>query len=322
MSFLLQLPVELLQQIINHLKYLDIESITLACKHLQNVGKDRLNWHRDTKRHLSGIFVDKYSSGSEIESHPSDILDKILADERIAAYRNRLTVGDCSHYQDNTQFGRDGIRLERDAYVSASGDMLRKRTRQLAELLYQNVEPNNKIFHEWDYFAERVVAGHSSHALALLLTLLPNLKVLRYAYSNFLASPWLEMVSEIGLMGRVYPHAIVPLHQLQRVELLYHLSGCPANLFRNRDYYGPGRWASLIPFVGLPSLQSIYVEGLFICASQWRSAPSNSNITRLTFEDTCVGPHALATLISKVKYFGNLHIIIMIHHMINIGDHV
>lgn len=216
------------------------------------------------------------------------MLRKCLKHESIAAHPTRLTVGDCSHYQDATNFGRDGRHLEHDGYISNSKNRLIEWNRRIVKLLHSYFVPNDTIFRRWDFFVDRVLAGHSAYVLAILLLLLSNLEVLSYDYHVLMASPWLEIELKMAGLNITRPHAPLPLHHLQTVELLYYNDGSVRSSY--------SRTESLIWFIGLPSLQSLYAQRLTSRASNWRNPPPASVIVRLTFDDSCINTEALSRI--------------------------
>lgn len=124
------------------------------------------------------------------------------------------------------------------------------------KLLHSYFVPNDSIFRRWDFFVDRALAGHSVHVLAILLLLLSNLEVLSYDYHVVMASPWLEIVLKMAGLNITRPHAPLPLYHLHTVELLCYNDGSVRSSY--------ARTESLIWFIGLPSLQSLYAQKINI----------------------------------------------------------
>ena len=285
----LRLPVELLQQITEKLHYLDIERITLTCRHLHRVAEHQLVQHRRLKEEFTRI---RCETDGDIGDHPMGLLQKVTKDMAIAAYPTRMTIGRCTHDRDSFRFGRNGQRVQLDDYLCMSADKTSVQVERVENLLKRIFKPNSRVFAEWDLFAERISAAHAGHVLAFLLIILPHLEVITFEFGEDNVSPWLEIVAEISVMSHANPSGGHPLHHLHTINIVHPEYG----------YYGRrDSCRSLFSFVGLPSLRTVYAKRMAA-----RSVPRQSNalpcrITRIEFEECNLSRRALTTLLNNTS---------------------
>ena len=206
-SLFMELPIEILQQIINYVEHRDIESVSLSCRLLRDLAKTKMARHRVLERQFSEVDNDYKHWESPSGQHPIQLLEIILDDPIIALYPSQITVGDCYHQQDDIDMIKDAGSLRPDHYKQTHGD-------DFGPQVYQAVE--NYCFHTprcqrscylipWDLFAERILAHHQSPTLALLLTLLVNLETLTFVGSQDRSLQIMKVISEIIDLSQSLP---------------------------------------------------------------------------------------------------------------------
>ena len=247
MSYLLYLPVEILQQIIKNADHTDVESITLSCKHLHNVGKSRLVAHRELKERYG-----RFTCGDPMKSwndpgwgeHPARLLDMILGEPKIADYVTWLDLRDCYHlHNDPNIFLTPNGQIQAYPYASDTESSLDKRIEGVEEHLKDYLGQSLNIG-MWDDFRKRVLALRKGSILALLLIVLPNLSTISFSTGfqrSIINPPWVDMLSDIAGMFAPGSNMQLPLGRLERLEV-------------NDATYDPHLLAL---FMALPSLKFI-----------------------------------------------------------------
>jgi len=275
MTLLIQLPVEILQQITGYLDNPDVESITISCRYLHSVAAGHLMRHREWKRTLSTFACGKNLWRGGIGEHPAQLLGKILLDHRVASYPTDLTIGDCSHHQDDSLYRFLRGSFDDDDYEPAPGTDLRYETCKLAnDFCYHTPRCRRKCISDiWESFTARLLAFHKNPVVTLLLRFLPNLEVLRYEHCGWTsASPlWFQMLSKVALESRAYPNSVFPLSKLHTVEI-------------HPSHRGFG---FLLSIMALPSLRTVRAVGQSSLATHrdmMLSLPATSNIVTIVLD--------------------------------------
>ena len=293
LSPLLKLPVEVLQQIIDYIANPDIENTALSCSYLHNVARGQLIRHREWKRRYSRVSWGKISNGwgDQFGEHPAKLLERILTDHRIASYPSVLTIGDCSHHQDNSKIGDLPRSLELEYYNSASTSIndLRYEIYQAArDFCYHTPRCARKCISDvWDNLMERVLALHKNPIITLLLRLLPNVEVLRYSSQDYPSPLWFELLSKIAEESRAHPGLVFPLSKLHTVEI-------------DRAYMSS---AFLISVIGLPSLRSVRILGELASRTCWSlpiSLPATVGIITLSIDGCYSSVNFLTEVMSRI----------------------
>ena len=298
---LLKLPVEVLQQIIDYIANPDVENIALSCSYLHSVARSQLIRHREWKRRFSRVSWGKICHGwvDQFGQHPAKLLEEILTDHRIASYPSVLTIGDCSHHQDDSKIGDLPRSLELEYYNSASASIndLRYEIYQAArDFCYHTPRCARKCISDvWDNLMERVLALHKNPIITLLLRLLPNVEVLRYSSRAYPSPLWFQLLSKIAEESRAHPGLVFPLSKLHTVEI-------------DRAY---SNTRFLISVIGLPSLRSLRIlnrrslrilSGL-ASGTHWGSLaalPANLGIIALSIDGCYSGVNFLTTVMSRI----------------------
>jgi hypothetical protein len=296
MTLLIQLPVEILQQITGYLGNPDVESITISCRYLHSVAAGHLMRHREWKRTLSRFACGKDLWRGGIGKHPAQLLEKILLDHRVASYPTDLTIGDCSHHQDDSLYRFLRGSFDDDDYEPAPGTDLRYETCKLAnDFCYHTPRCTRKCISDiWESFTARLLAFHKNPVVTLLLRFLPNLEVLRYEHCGWTsASPlWFQMLSEVAQESRAYPDSVFPLSKLHTVEI-------------HPSHRGFG---FLLSIMALPSLRTVRAVGQSSLATHrdmMLSLPATSNIVTIVLDGCYFYADHFVTFMSRIPNLRN-----------------
>ena len=275
---LLRLPVELLQQIIAYIEYLDIENITLSCHHLLNVAETKLLQHRQLKQRFSRLSCGGTPTvRSEMGTQPVDLLRSILDDPSGAPYVIRLTIRDLAYRQFNGASYKHEVKKN-----------LYDRRNQIIAFFDQN-------FRHWRGISAchaavtNIVTLNSrdvlSDILLLLLTIIPNLGTLRIQEQtwNYYDRQWFSVGCEIAALSRRYPDTNQPLRNLESIEI----TG------------GPNGLEVLAAFMGLPSLRSARLLRVREGSAHGLRLSPVSDIKKIDFVSCHIARSVLDALFSK-----------------------
>lgn len=229
---LLDLANELLLAIIDEVRVEDIEAFTMSNKRIHSLSQHVLEKHRAMKKKYS---VFQLNSGTlktldvSLKVHPLVWIRKIILNETVASYHTHLYI----EYRSADQAF---------IFTGLNSEIIKRIYSKLEQCQYIQ----RKDLKEWklDIFSE----FHSfDTALALLLTLLPNLQSIFFDYS----SQWthrttcmLAWISKANQTDQTRPHALSRLISLDPTLDTYRWA-----FTKPLDFY--------LPFTGLPSVRSV-----------------------------------------------------------------
>ncbi|KAL8743616.1 MAG: hypothetical protein Q9190_004058, partial [Brigantiaea leucoxantha] len=277
-SSLLSLPNEILSIIIRLTVPGGIESFTATCKLVRELGSEILRQHLIRRRHFSGpVFPasPKLNLGRSEAVDPLALLVKICEDPGIAVYPQHLRlmddengVDDLSKY--NVEEEIKPVKSQLESVVSSCPFLLRgERAWWAAHLLY----------------------GCRYTASALLILLLPNLKVIHFGDS------YLECRSLAAIVDRISKSSFRP----SSLAFLQHV-------YLNMNYF----WDPEIPYsrtdgdllqslIKLPSVRILKVEALWSSEVQWPLLSTGcSSIEGIQLYDTEANLYFIKTLIKTL----------------------
>ena len=293
MPRLLYLPVEILQQVIEHANHSDVESLTLACKHLYDVGKSRLIAHRKLKERYGKITCGdpmKHWNDAGWGEHPARLLDMILDEPKIADYITRLELRDCSHlHNDPNIFLTPNGQIQAHAYASGAERSLDEQIESVAAHV-KNYLGRQLAVAMWNDFKNRVPTLRKGSVLALLLIVLPNLNTISFSggsQRSIIDPPWMTMSSDIATLFA------------QEVKIKHPL-GCLKVLEVHDAIYDPHFLASMM---GLPSLQTIRCQKTHLRYPLEDILPPTSSVCTLQMKQSSFPLAAVLSRISNLRDF-------------------
>ena len=229
---------------------MDIEQLAMTCKKVYKLAEKRLERHANMRRQYNQVtFSNKVNAA--IRKHltptctialPACILRDVLSNDEIAFYPQDLIIGCLSH----PPWG--GIRhtLECDSTPYAT-DFDHSILKEVQDVLCRKLLECPYLTHDRALFLRKHIAwGNQMAMVAFLVTLLPNLRTMRFFPSQttgHFADDMLvhDMVLRIAEASASEPFAPLPaLSKLSTVEL-----------HRGLDF------EELLTFAALPSVQSI-----------------------------------------------------------------
>lgn len=239
MAKLLDLANELLLGIIEVIRVEDIEAFTSCNKRIHRLSQDVLQKHRAMKKKYSRVYFkseDPYAPdvrfGVHSSVHPVTLLNEIVLDENVASYPTHL------HIQDRMLWDYDN--------GPSSGI-----STETKDLVYSKMEHcpyfQRKELEWWKQEIDHLRKVPFDNALALLLTLLPNLQSIFSHGLRMFTDCTEHMVSQITKAHEVDKEQT---HALSRLVSLYQNYG--------PDSYGEiASMSFYLPFTGLPSIRSV-----------------------------------------------------------------
>lgn len=251
MLSLLSLPNELLVQILEEVRSRDIEQLTMTCKTIYMLAGKRLERHAEMRRQYiqvafsnkSDAAIGKHLTPTSTIAPPARILRNVLANDDIAFYPQDIIIGCLSH----PPWG--GIRhtLECDSTPYAT-DFDHSILKEVQDVLCKKLFECPYLTHDRALFFRKHIAwGNQMAIVAFLVTLLPNLRTMRFFPSQtagHFADDMLvhDMVLQIAQASST-SEPFTPLPALSKLSTV--------ELHRGLDV------GELLSFAALPSMQSI-----------------------------------------------------------------
>ena len=249
------LPNELVLQIVRLLPPEDLESFTSTCKLINKLAGKLLDEHRIFKRkyqHCSpSALVPNYR-------HLFGLLKDVLENPRIALYVQYLDIDEL-----NTEWVKDeSLMSDADDDLSEADDDADPdepfHTDEMSEKeveLFQNAIRESLYVseNEIDSWWNSIIYGEDDAILALLVTLLPNLKILGLRIVPDSGSLFYETIRRISAASSL-PGSSAPLSRLSGVAM--HLTNVETEMGRFIHI------GCLWPFFALPSMRSVMGAGI------------------------------------------------------------
>lgn len=296
---LLHLPNELLLGIIDVVRVEDTEAFTACNKRIYSLSQDVLQKYRAMKRKYSTIRIACGAPENldvRLYVHPMVWLHEIISDETAAAYPTSLYV-------------KDSARLQRWDRGSDPGKV-NKLIRNMYDQIYSKLEQCPYIHPtEMEWWKQNIICGPFDAALALLLTLLPNL--------------WSIFIERFG------PCLIRTRYMLAKISRAYHANSLGSyalsRLVSIDHLYEAGSMVVItdlefyLPFIGLPSTRSISgydVEGRESNHAEYKLLPwwlnkrknlesaeitSGSKITNIKFTQSKISSQCFQYLLCQIS---------------------
>ena len=267
MATLLCLPNELLLRVINELDVQAIEPFSMCCKLIKLLAADRLQKHLDNKSEFSTVRI---AWPAEQNMSPVYLLKKVLLHDDIALYPDTMYIGSTA-------------RSSKGLVVSDTFKDLKDQVVAKVSHIHQALRPleSHSITPFW---IDSIARGDVDAIVALLPTLLPNLKSL-----------WMSDQDIIYRGGYLLKHVLERLatnnHQ-QALKVLpqvseFHLQGPRA------DFIGP--------FMILPSMRVIIGHRIKWAHYAWPNEVSDLNVGEIAFDCSEVAIGCLQDCLRRIK---------------------
>ena len=296
MSQLLDLPNELLQDIIGVVHVDDIEAFTSCNRLIHTLSHDVLQRHREMKMKYSTIrCTDKTISHGVMDVrlyvHPVTWLYEIIADETVASYPTSLIIHDVLNHR-TTHSPDYELRLE---YPASDA---RKRVEDQIRLKLEQcpyIEPK-----DMNLWLRRPPWLYFDTALSLLLSLLPNLQSILTGDVSVDLPRTQYMLVQIARANQKNSHDSNPLSRLISIDR-YQDAG-RRSACRLLDLY--------LSFTEFPSIRSI--SGNFVYGRhEWTASdnypPSKANsrndskVTEIKFTRSTITSVSFENLFSRIN---------------------
>ncbi|CAF9942452.1 hypothetical protein IMSHALPRED_003689 [Imshaugia aleurites] len=286
MAKLLDLPNELLLDVIDDVCVEDIEAFTSCNKRIHSLSEDILQRHRAMKKKYSKVRVQSWDSKTKDVSgrvHPIVWLHNIMLDETVASYPTHLYIEDWEGYDDPALWD------ENEDATGISTESKESIFSKLAQCSYIQ----RKEVQRWKDVEDSSDSDYFDIALALLMTLLPNLRsIIICCLTNYISYTkyMLAQIAKAHQAVQGQRHALSRLVTLVIVKNKYHDS-----LRTSLDF--------CLPFTSFPSVLSVSSN---ITKSRPSSHPSDlpktfkSGITKIKFTDSDISGLGFEDLLSRI----------------------
>ncbi|KAJ6047949.1 uncharacterized protein N7446_011134 [Penicillium canescens] len=219
---LMQLPTELLQQIIPHTLPEGFEGLVLTCKYLYELCTPFLEHYNNLRFHFQKFEYSKTNKDFREFRYHHDLLR--FPDTATSAYSliSRIAIeAAVGHYILEADVSLDShiySRLPPTIRQNAGSEAWRDRNESVRQLFAESLYLREAGL-DWKEFYSAMMEDvnswrQSEHAAAFALTLLPNLQVLTAAFSGFRSSAPKKLITAVLQTARQNPHGNVSLAQV------------------------------------------------------------------------------------------------------------
>lgn len=281
------LPNELVVQIIRLALPEDLESFTSTCKLVRELARNSLNEHRAFKRK----YRDWITSPGSTQDCLYGLLRAILRNPRIARYVETLEVHELLMEWMSEPEDTEAISDDDDpdpAEYRHTGVMTVNEEAKFRNVIQECIYVPGDDFELW---WDALDSGEDDPILALLVTLLPNLKRLDIQLDTTSADLFFETIRRISAASST-SNTSIPLSRLSEVAVR------TTELLDRRPYIDVG---CLWPFFALPSVRS--VTGERVRHDEMIPLPErSSDVISLYLEPPCdIAPEKIKNLFSIFK---------------------
>ena len=297
MSFFLQLPNEVLDQIINETSAGDIMSLALCNERLNDLAQKRLAFHRRKRAEVGNVVMGSLKWGPSPSYHPLAYLEQMLLHHDVRFHMRVMIIGvlgrENSADDEEVEKHLSSLKSRYERQISAHLAAVR-----IALLPYVT----ETAIYRW---IDRVLRGETAAVVLLLLALYPNLAVLHVQDPTL---RWVnvdismeEKASEGFACGTIFRSliatAMVPdtnklkvFSRLSDFEWLnaYGVTGVKAN-------------AAIVPrFMALPKMRKLIFRGIDGRSVSWPYDEKTSEVSHLDLEGD-IDRVSLSNLIGGLK---------------------
>lgn len=317
---ILKLPNEVLLDIIDQLSHQSLENFTLACKEIFAAGHAPLTKHRKMKRKYSTILCGTFlQDGEKRYHHPALLLCDIIMDPSVAKYPTKLLACYCKDTEEAAIGRLDQEDRDVKGYV------------EIKEMMVEHQEGLGSKLDKCRYLGPRrrqkfkmqIMSAHPDFTVALLVTMLPNLRSMDLSNCSERCDELLVMIKMIGRKAKQGRRNVNAKSSEEKVGS----SKCTDSMDDEAGFHSLSRllhgsihnddpridhcenFHNFAPFVALPSLKSLYGRKIgdedSIFSLHYFHAAS-SDITRIEFDNSAINTSDLKQLLSSIpnlQYF-------------------
>ncbi|KAF6232930.1 hypothetical protein HO173_008893 [Letharia columbiana] len=250
MATILGLPNELLSQVVDLTDPDDLESLSACCKRIHGSAEKRIKQHRNFKDKYTTITFDDAAPEDQTVIHPFVLLQDVLLEPRIAHYPGVINLRSWSikPMQSPYYLDPDTVSLQ----------VAQRCTQRIHDVITQcpylrrerPADPEEPADPE-----SEIQRGNPDAAIALLLTLFPNLQTLNVTQRLFLYSNVRKMIYKIQQVQSKVPS---DAKSSQAFSKLARVDVSPTG-----DTLDSARIRDLVLLSALPSIETIRVSNMF-----------------------------------------------------------
>ncbi|CAD6578117.1 MAG: hypothetical protein ASARMPRED_008534 [Alectoria sarmentosa] len=270
MACLLDTPNEILLQIVNQLVHADIESFALSCKRIYSLSESAIINHREKSTKYENVTCGAVRiDGRQIDDgfHPTLLLRDFLMDDSLCLYPLIFRAGDCSYFSEQ-------IMVEVGTALGDLEDVVRLKIQESPYII---------VGKKGDW-VKKVLAGHTESTVALLLSLLLNVK------NVYLSGLCLEYSHLESVLARI---STLSHSNRKRCHPLSKLS---------HGFFDETLPSTILGFAVLPSIRSLHGKQIF--GFKWNAEwDRKSSVRKIVLDDSTLD---FTTLNNLVTHFHGL----------------
>lgn len=271
MTCLLDTPSEMLLQIVDQLVHIDLESLALSCKRIYNLSENALRSHREKKTKYDNVVcgeVGIYGHHLDNGFHPTLLLRDFLMDDSLCLYPLIFRAGDCNSYSEQ-------IMVEVRTALGDLEDVIRLKIQESPYII-----PRKKG--DW---VKKVLAGHTDSTIALLLSLLLNVKNVYLSGFPVKSSHLESVLAKISTLSHSNRKRRHPLSKL------------------THGFFDETHPSTILGFAVLPSMRLLHGKQIFGFKWNVEDLDRKSSVRRIVLDDSTLD---FMTLNNLVTYFHGL----------------
>jgi len=282
MASLLDLPNELLLQIIGKTIPDDIESFSECCTDMKVLAEEMLAQHKSDHYSYSAVKITDCSDIASEAINPRDLLEDILRTPRLALYPTHVFIGES---WDRFMVQSSNIEGTEEDFDDELKDLIRK---ALEDCPY--VYPN-----EVDERASDIRRGGMDATMAMLLALLPNVQSIKLFDKWFIGDYCWDMLDRITKASHEKYLPQDALSKLTKVGVHTHLIT-----------ETPEEAQFLQHFAGLPSVQELRSDLNCTSTTMPLSWPCyQGGVTSIVITNSTLHPQLLFPLLERTSALQN-----------------
>lgn len=283
----LGLPNELLLQVIDWTDPDDLESLSACCKQIHLLAEGRIKQHKTFKDRYTTITFDDADSKDRTVIHPFVLLESVLLEPRIAHYPSVINLRSWP------------TKPTRSPHYLYPHTLSLEVAQRRAKTIHEEIKhcPYLRPDQNAHGLESEVQHGNPDAAIALLLTLFPNLQALHATqHLTLFTSVWNMILNIQHAQRKLPPDAKLS----QAFSKLTQVDISPSSETLNID-----RTENLVLLSGLPWIQTIRVSNMF-CPNH-RGIPSEYQgfvdvaATEVSIFESAIDPRILAGFLSNAR---------------------
>ncbi|KAL9036227.1 MAG: hypothetical protein Q9180_004421 [Flavoplaca navasiana] len=292
---LVQLPAEVLHEIISNVRNADLDNFTATCRIVRSLAAKSLRTHQERKALYANITYGDSSRNDArtIWVHPTFMLRDLL-DEDLFCYPRKLSIYDDIYlgadWEDSRSYDSDDTSEVSKALVCVS------------EHLKPSMIPAfQQVDGDEDLTCDILQKGDIGATLGLLLILLPNLTTLSITDFNEQSNGMgnLKQILDIILADSNDRTRTAAMGPTQPLSKLRHVHFTRSDQGMEGDLWDLEMWA---PLFYLPSVRSVRAEYIRASDGIFNFFRVDSAIEQLVFKDCEVNNQSFDTYLKDIKH--------------------